>query len=361
MNNIGQVIQHLSKEHREGFVYRGQVREYIEPLVPSGYRFCVDNRPRFTCTEKSRLRGVGNVFVEEIPAIDAAQRMSQNDFENLQVILHIRKYLRTALGYPLSQIFSQQAGMKSEGLDVTSDIDVAAFFATHDYTSNGYQLATDGNGIIYRFEVQEAKLNFDAIRTWDFYSCPSYLPSAKIINLFHRCFHDTECLQSIEQYRRAIDWGLSFDLNKIRNSRPFELIHLPTAAFENSRIVNQSAGLIIPDQILSPHWKIEAFQPSAEKMATRNEPAIEDLSEHNGVAKFRFKHGIENLEYIHGNANYYFPIHDIACEVVRNWFISFTKNPFGVIPLFFDAGSQLLWDRFIRDEKHEDPGNLFIF
>ncbi len=301
------------------------------------------------------------MFAEELSAAKTIQRMDTQAYGRFHVALHIRKHLRNALGYPLSQIIAQQAGLASEGLDVTTDIDVAAFFATHDYSTLGYRPVHEGIGVIYRFAVEEPLVSWDAIRGWDFYSCPSYLPSAQVLSLFGRCASLDEARLSLCQFRDAIQWGfMTFDLDEIRNSRPFELIHLPEEAFETSRLARQAAGLIIPDQILSSHWEGLLYKPDPTKISDRTEPAIEDIGARQGTVKLMFAHDSSDLDYVRGAASHYFPTLDVACDLARGWFTSLVQNPFGTLPLFLDGGDQLLWDVYLSDGKYRDPGDLFI-
>lgn len=360
MNTFQGIKERLTSEHRKGYVYRGQVREHATPLVPSGFRIVVDERPSFQSSTNVRLRGVATTFVEELSPAEMIRRLSPNAFETFQIRLHLQKFLRTALGYPLAQMFTQQAGIPSEGLDVTSDIDVALFFATHEFTPKGYRPVASGVGVVYRFEVAAPQLSWEAIRAWDFYSCPSYLPSCEILALFGRCDSIEECLLSIDEYKQAIGWGPDFDLAAIRDSRPFELIRLPRASFQTSRIVRQAASLIIPDQILSQFWMGQNYAPPLGKTQAITQPAIEDISRRVATTILRFEHGLQNLEGLKGDGGHYFPPEDMACHVVRDWFTSFFRNRYGVLPIFLDSGSNLLFDWWERDGMHRDPSELFI-
>ena len=124
------------------------------------------------------------------------------------------------------------------------------------------------------------------INGYDFYSCPSYLPVFDIFNKFERCETYNDFTKSLDVYKNTINWGLGFDVEKVRNKRPIKIIKIPSSLLENSRIVKQSAGLLVPDQVLSSFWNSEYYVPNArapEGLVGKDDMVlIEDLSERGG-------------------------------------------------------------------------------
>ncbi|UCC40775.1 MAG: FRG domain-containing protein [Candidatus Aminicenantes bacterium] len=356
---INEVIDQLKKEHREGYVYRGQPKEWPSALVPSLFRHTTSNRNGFSCEEPARLRKLGKVFVEE--DVNLLHTLPSEQFEYHRRRLNLLSVIREALGYPMSNIFAQQAGMGSEGLDVTADIEVAAFFAIHAYQNGAYCPVKTGTGIIYRFEVTETAFTLDAIKRMDFYSCPGYLPSYKIISLFKMCKDLKHSFESIKAYREQIGWGLDFNVQYIKTSRPFETIKLPKKALKSSRILNQAAGLLIPDMILSEWWLSEPSPPPPELIGRKHAPCIEDFSQRPRTSKFYFKHHPDQHWQFKRGPEYYFPKTDIACDLVRGWFVSIVQNPYGTPVILLDDGPMMHLSNIAMDSLFErDPAEDLI-
>jgi len=128
---LREVLEKLTREHDEHHVYRGQVREYPGPLVPSGYRPLVrSSQYADTSQLPVTLRQVENAaLIERLIPGSGADHETSLDYQRRQ----LRGFIRGFLGYALTEILSQQAGLASESLDVTSDPRIAAFFATHNW------------------------------------------------------------------------------------------------------------------------------------------------------------------------------------------------------------------------------------
>lgn len=359
---LRELIVKLKEEHREGVVYRGQTQEWPSPLVPSLLRpLFVPESPDIVCEDRRRLRKSGTHFVEEQAILQAVLNMPPSEMQVYGRRVSVMKFMQNALGYPMCQIFAQQAGLKSEGLDVTADLDTAVFFATHHLREGRYIPMTTGTGIIYRFQVGDPMLDLDAIRASDFYSCPTYLPSYKILALLGRCGSSDDSIQSLKEYRAAINWGPLFDLKSVRQSRPFELIQIPEDSLNFSRIINQKAGLLIPDYILNRYWLSETYAPPSQEIGSAGEPCVEDLSHHADVSKFLFSHVPGNLHHVQHDPKHYFPREDVVCSIARGWFLSMLKNPFGSIPLPTDINALLLWQEAFADGLARDPGDKLVF
>lgn len=357
---LGDLIGRLHDEHDENFVYRGQTKKWSPPLVPSMFRPLVTEAGLFHCEDDSRLRMTGRQFCEQEQLIQAASRLPPADIPVFMQRISVLTKLRNALGYPLSQIFAQQAGLTSEGLDVTTDIDVAAFFASHDYHKGKYVPATRGEGIIYRYNVSVSDYSFDSIRKWDFYSCPAYLSSVKIMKLF-QCTDSMDSVRlSLAEYQDAIGWGPYFDLEEVRQSRPFELIQIPRTALASSRIVNQAAGLLMPDRILNRAWATEAFEPPGNKMKARGEACIEDLSSRSEADEYTFTHHDQDREVLQADPFHYFPTSDVSCEILRGWIVNLFAGPSLEIGIPTDPAGLFLWDLVVKGGFRKDPGDELL-
>ncbi|MBZ0276031.1 MAG: hypothetical protein K8I60_07805, partial [Anaerolineae bacterium] len=315
---LSEIVAQLKAEHRPGYVYRGQIQEWM-PLLPSAYRRFALPDKTFAFQGSQRMRGTGEQFVLYWP--DVERMLAPEAAPIYRMWSGVFAHLRNALGYALSNILAQQAGIQSEGVDVTEDVDVAAFFATHRFDGRYYYPVEDGTGVIYRYAVTEPELTFDALRKWDFYSCPSYLPSHKIMKLFGTVETLRDCFRSVDDYCQQINWGVMFDLDAIRDKRPFEHLRMPRFTQYDSRIAHQSAGLLLPDYILTQDWAEEDFAPDAAKMPLEvgKLPAVENLALHPGTERFYFTHRpAQTAESPQEITRYYFPLADISRELLRN-------------------------------------------
>jgi len=354
--NFPELMTILNEEHQDNFVYRGQIKEWGGPLIPTIHRYSINPKSSFKCEDDLRLRQVGRFFIEEMLPNELTElwqkTMTTTELEKHLKRISIIKHMRAALGYPICQILTQQAGINSEGLDVTSDVDVVAFFSIYQFKNFEYSPVTSGIGVIYRFEIIEPKLSWDKIRSWDFYSCPSYLPSCKILKLFKQSNTVDECVESIDEYRNAINWGPFFDLDEIRNNRPFEVIKLPKHSFQSSRVINQTAGLIIPDRILNKDYLFDRFRPQTVKINNKEHSYTEDFAKRFNEKKYYFHHNKNNEKYLNFQIDHYFPEDDIICKISRGWFLTFVQNPFLMIPFFLDPASKFLWNKIFTNISH---------
>src|SRR4051812_30652810 len=141
------LVEQLVAEHQPGTYYRGQSREFAGPLWPSQYRALFRSNDCLTFDQELTLRKSGSRFHLRLsssdwtPFPDAAAYYAS--VAEAQVKLFVIRHLRNALGYPLGEACFQQAGWRSEGLDVTSDVKVAMFFALHEWTGSGYRRKPD--------------------------------------------------------------------------------------------------------------------------------------------------------------------------------------------------------------------------
>lgn len=245
-----ELVDKLTREHDNNCYYRGQTMCYDYPLWPSMYRGAVIGASfKITPPMKSRLNQ-GKHYVYRSQFL-ADERYCNPDFlskrEKIRAAMCV---IRNALGYCISEAMFQQAGWSSEGLDVTSDINIALFFATHIYRDQKYYSDNSDNvHVLYRWKIPHERWSFAHINSTNFHNSPRLFPTKDVINLFGECDSYDEFKQSIEEYREAIGWGMGFDAYSIRNCRPFEIIKIPKEWKQKSRIVRQSASLMFPDSI----------------------------------------------------------------------------------------------------------------
>ncbi|MHC4268384.1 MAG: FRG domain-containing protein [Planctomycetota bacterium] len=318
-DTLPNILNKLRSEHNSKYVYRGQIRDWPMPLVPSLFRAVMTNKEGFVYKGSKRLRESGVVFVEENPPEHILLNNSPKNAITHMRQINIAKELRHTFGYPLTQVFAQQVGLGSEGLDVSRNINIAAYFATHDYINNEYVECDDGIGVIYRFLVEEPSVSFEFLNEHDFYTCPSYLPSTEILDLFDRCMDGEESINSVLEYRRKRVETIANDAVEARKNRPHKLIKFPAMSRYYSRIVQQSAGLLLPDMLLSDFWSSIEVPAPAEKIKHSKQPCVEDMRYRPGTSQYLFKHSSENHKHVPVSPSLVFAKEDIVCQILRLW------------------------------------------
>jgi hypothetical protein len=135
--NISELVRQLTREDRGQYLYRGQTKHY-GVVTPSTFRRALTGEP----CEIEHLRRIST---------EAFNRALTTEQSRLR--FDLLEYLITSLGRAVGNIIAQQYGITSEAIDVTSSIEVAAFFATHDYPSYQHFNGTADRplGVIYRF------------------------------------------------------------------------------------------------------------------------------------------------------------------------------------------------------------------
>lgn len=136
--NIRELADYLGPFHSpRTFLYRGQARHY-DSLVPSQYRGAVNGRdPRLF----NRI-------------LLSAEKYHAKLDERGKRRFSAAWAMQRAHGSAVGTVISQQYGLTSECLDVTSDILIAAFFATHRYPEYRPIDRSKDLGVIYRFDVR---------------------------------------------------------------------------------------------------------------------------------------------------------------------------------------------------------------
>lgn len=335
---VKELLEKLRKEHKDTYYYRGQTKKYETPLWPSMYRgLGLINTMELPQDLKRRCNwGVkfgfkSNILVDE-------KYSDPKNIELRELKRCIMGYVRNGLGYCLSESMFQQAGWESEGLDVTSDINIAMFFATHSYYKGKYNKELSDNlRVIYRWEFPKEDWNFNRLNESNYYNSPRLFPSAQILDLFDECDSISEFQQSIHEYRNAIGWNADFDYMDIQGKRPFNLIKIPTSWKSRSRIVQQSASLIFPDSISYEEFNHKySFQDAQCNDMTANGGAfIEDLSTASNSDIFLFRVEPNDFNYFDIDDTQIYINDDISHQFLIGWMKSFHQNPYGTPNLMF--------------------------
>ena len=362
------------------YIYRGQIQEWNGPLLPSIYRRCIPLQQAYTGdSDKYRycLRRCGKLFieikpdsfVEKIMLDEKDHKLAAGEYEAMVAFaldpdfslliategfeFAIRRKLRSdrltyvlkrlplwkqivdelqrgfirhiaflqPFGYMLGMTLAQQYGFASELLDFTSDLRVAAFFATHDYPTYrlfaGRKIAEGIDsqvGVIYRLPSTEGNVRYTRLDEYNYYSCPNQLHlkdlcirfedrsspdiwQSYVESLDYEDFHQmaTAVYPSLEwrqleqdMFRTArSEMDLEESIDRFlyhyfysTGVRHFRFLDLPSSSFSRSRLGRQSAVMIVPDEL--------RIEDPSDKSATFQ--AIEDLKSREGFDSFYFKH-----------------------------------------------------------------------
>jgi len=376
--NINVLIEYLSRqEGRSKFIYRGQVKEWSGPLIPSVYRRSIALGRIFTdqSTEyELSLRKCGKRFVEMKPdsrmekIVQGYKDITSEEYKamtylagNLECSIllekegwesillkfikpdrrdHVRQRISMwreivdelqrgrirqygfcqPFGYMLGMTLAQQYGFSSELLDFTSDLIVAAFFATHDgpkYLFSGETLIRSGSGlgVIYRLPSTEGEIKYKRIDEFNYYRCP---PQLHMSDLCMR-FEDKSSPDMSEQWLSRLSpeeiaalrnaniplayiEGMLIEMEMRERKFPLEeaidkYLHLyysewvryyrlldnKSGSFGKSRLGRQRAVLVVPDELR--HTVKPEF---GDHYATFQ--AVEDVSKRDGFERFYFRH-----------------------------------------------------------------------
>jgi hypothetical protein len=383
--NINVLMNYLEslEDFSSGYIYRGQVREWDGPLIPSLYRRSIKLQRVFTdesAEYQYSLRKCGKSFVEMKPdsyleklllrarekgydvTLDEYQAIGRLalDFEFSKLIATLgyetalakkirpeqmsyvlnRQWLWQSFidemhrgsirhdgfvqpfGYMLGMTLAQHYGFSSELLDFTSDIRVAAFFATHDgprFLFEGASISQRTGtkiGVIYRLPSTKGNVKYERIDGYDYYTCPPQIHMSDLCERFEdksspemkdqwldRLSHEEIAalangaiilpyfaaqLTEIEMKERRFTILESIDkyldlYYTCGGIRYYRLLDLAKGAFEHSRLGRQNAVIIVPDELR------QTIHPN-EGQDYAIFQAIEDLSKRRGFERFYFKH-----------------------------------------------------------------------
>lgn len=293
------VLQRLRDEHGPGFLYRGQTSFWDGPLVPSLYRAQLDENAINNFDRAKRLRGVGSRFHQvklSPPSSDLAQR------------IEVITYLNHIFGYPMGQILAQQYGVHSEGLDVTSSVEVAAVFSKYSLSKNAYLDGSSTPGVIYRFTAAIDPPSLDDLSTLDFYNCAATILAVDTLGEIPQCNTLNEAVQSWFDYKVALGCA---KLDNPSAKRPLTVLRIPKEALASSRVGRQHAGLLLPDILLSRFYSRLKKHPPAATVQDTDTNAVEDIGSRAGVEIFKFVHSKSDRRHLAVKPSFLFPEKDI--------------------------------------------------
>ncbi len=136
--DIHELIDYLNTTHQPGDLYRGQNTDY-PAMAPSFFR-----------PVAADLSSPDPIIAINPIRFDTLIR----DNIRLKLKDQFMNHLIGDFGLGLGNILAQQYGLGSETIDITSDINVAAYFATRKYPT--YAHIESGQGVIYRFRQLES-------------------------------------------------------------------------------------------------------------------------------------------------------------------------------------------------------------
>ncbi|HAN03471.1 MAG TPA: hypothetical protein DCP93_13525 [Lachnospiraceae bacterium] len=304
--NINVLTDYLKKNHKDCYVYRGQTTDY-DTLLPSFYR----NKLKSFRLESSnnslniiQQRNRFNYFIHYNPANDSkrnkAKRITMNQ-------------LMENFGKSLGNVLAQQYGINSECLDITSDPNVAAFFATHQYPHYLNAVESDNLGVIYRIINNNDNNSLQHAGIELALSANYLVQDNKPIPLLY----SSERYQYSDDEFKELNNKYNFETN-ITCTRPIiadyngvkQIITTYFAEkypdvdieslFYTSRISKQKAGFVIPSFIFESYVpanlqiisfldnRIEAYNPSF--VIHKEKVGIEDILIYPNIERFYFRH-----------------------------------------------------------------------
>lgn len=325
--SLEEALSRLESEANPGYVYRGQPACHGHLLYPSIYRGTLENLGPCTFELDARLRGIGKLFLPLGAVPDTPDGMKTH--RRMKTVT----WLNHLFGYPFAQVLAQQFGLRSEGLDVTRNPDIAAFFAIH----NGEHLnpieVSAERGVIYRFPVSTATLTLTELEQQRLFDCPTYLDAASVLDLFDTCSTGTEIIESLFEYKVAM---ALMDLTQPIVRRPLHLIKMTEAARQSCRLARQKAGLLIGDMLLTEWYGSASPELPARLASRRGLPAIENIAYREGVTCFTFPHARSNSQLVTVKREDLFPVDDMLGVALVSFIhprlvgVPFFVTPFGI-------------------------------
>ncbi|MEW6580943.1 MAG: hypothetical protein AB1435_17355 [Chloroflexota bacterium] len=382
--NIGVLLDYLGAAENASsrYVYRGQVKEWDAALLPSIYRRFLGLDKTYTRASSEfahSLRRCGHAFIEVKPdsgiqkiildhphlpitaqEYQALMRLIRDpEFallistsgyqhaleqrivpQTLPYVLGRLSLWRAIIdemhramirqigflqpfGYMLGMTLAQQYGFASELLDLTADLRVAAFFATHDHPTYLFegpdairQKHGTGTGVIYRLPSAEGNVRYERIDSYNYYTTPDQLHLKDLCMRFEdksspemreslweglddngrmAMANATIVLPHFFSYHEFMEQNASRDLSTVEkidqflhlyyfggNVRYFRLLDMPPGSFAASRLGRQSAVMIVPDEL-----RIEQRDESDTYAQFQ---ALEDVKTRDGFQRFYFRH-----------------------------------------------------------------------
>jgi len=322
--NDSVLLDFLLADEPEHYVFRGQIKEYDGPLLPSGIRdkfipFKGSSGPSgyagMTTTQSTNLDTL-NAKRRDFPptyiakTVDDGRKLwdlSEDDYQtgfrtffnqpHRKVMKKLGNVLRESavpsigclIGEEIGSLLSQQYGFTSTAIDASTDPAVAMFFATHSSPFYNLMRNSENLGVIYRWPKELAMVAQDLLLQLEGANFESIISSFKG---FVEESDDLELSQDehvhyvleMEKNNRSefIDkQSTVFVSNGAR--RCFKAFRFPSGAYNQSRMGRQRAAL------LWPHSEaIEVYTPG--KTDIDYAALIGDLMDTHHGEKFYFQH-----------------------------------------------------------------------
>lgn len=304
-SNLEDLLSFLIDEHKPYYYYRGQNFNWSGPLVPSNYRTFLSREPVKNINYSYRLRSIGRCFYETM--------FSQRKSDILPARVDFQIYLVMLFGYPLGNIFAQQCGLMSEGIDITHDPMIAALFSVFDFSK--WSFIEEGTGVIYRFSEKDYEDSEKDITKSSLYNVPTYLSALDILSSMKPCDSWKESFESFYEYGFQLS---TLNYEGVIERYPLEILAIPKQDFLKCRVIRQRAGLAFPDFILSKDYNLLEKKPKPNKANYEGSSLIEDISKREGVDCFFFPHSTKSKYIVPHSPNSIYPQKDILTELLKS-------------------------------------------
>lgn len=368
-----ELLQQLKAEHNEHYVYRGEPQQYPPPMWPSKYRRSYVSENYVRLNKELTLRRCGAQFFFRLDFVrDPSHGKDPVMYERLMKSQHLLQmcmaHLRNALGYALAEAMYQQAGWSSEGIDVSYNPMVAMTFALSKWQDGQAHLWNRPEpAVVYRFKIEKVQWSLDDLRKYNYYSCPSLIPTRELCRLFPTGSHE-DFRTSLHKYQQAIAWNsMDFDLGALQGKRPFEILHLPRSWATQSRVERQHAALLLPDSVHPGRLREIALQGDLGMMGADcigsdgHRLSVGDCLGHgNFVEDVRTRPGVETFVIDASSSDKIkeiaphldmniFPPYDMTFDLLANWIKPFYRplTAYGTLPIdfsFTDINPNILWE-----------------
>jgi tetratricopeptide (TPR) repeat protein len=292
--DVETLLDFLKKEDNGHYLYRGQTKHYGN-LLPSVFRRARDNSAPPTLGRHNISSTVFNNTAE-------AEHWTYKFWMMERCIQH--------LGRGLGNIVAQQYGFGSEAIDVTSDIDIAGFFAARAYPNYDTGPSDTPIGVIYRFnhdqpisDVPELESRLGGIGHQDDGSIVWFRVYVKESDLDD---NERAHLQDIldQLGKETLELGTCPVLVEYASIiKPLITVlkrwRVTPRDFKNTRLARQKGGFLRPrifwnctiakERLIIPKAGTNYYEPS---IARADElVAIEDPFQQPGCEAFFFRHG----------------------------------------------------------------------
>jgi hypothetical protein len=253
-DDIQALVTYLKSHDNGRFLYRGQTKDYGSCLLPSVFRGALNEKDIGEITSLAKhgvtsMRSLGTTFVGNYvtDARTPKSSLRSDAAESEAQRADIQRRLLNTFGYVYGTALAQHYGFKSGALDATTNIDIAAFFATHsppDYCALDYatddHAHTDRLGVIFRFELCQQPMDNHSLMQMTYFDAPGTLLLTKALETLESEIDIAESWRSLRYY---------YELFRASGDRHLELLRIPHGACLASRLGRQSAAIVIPDEI----------------------------------------------------------------------------------------------------------------